>query len=259
MTYGSYAPYVLLAVAACCLAYTGAARRLRARGDRWPPRRDAVCWSAGAVLAVAALPWPGGEPFTAHTAAHLATGMLAPLLLALARPVTLTLRTLPVPARRRLLACLRSRPAALLTWPPVAAAVNAAGLWALYRTPLLAHTHHHPWLQAAVHLHLLLSGFLLAFAVLALEPVRHRSGHLLRGAALIGAAAAHDVLAKSLYATGPPGTVFAPHDLHAGAQLMYYGGDLTGVALAALLALGWYRDGGRALARTARRTAYPRP
>ncbi|MER7174843.1 cytochrome c oxidase assembly protein [Streptomyces mesophilus] len=242
-----------LMVVVCCLAYARAAARLRARGDEWSPVRTASFCAGGAVIVAAlAAPWHEGPPFTGHMAAHLALGMIAPVLLAPGRPVTLALRALPVGARRGLLVCVRSRAAALLMWPPFAALVHTASLWALYRTPVLAAVHHRPWAHLLVSVHLLLSGLLFTFAVLAFEPVRHRTGHVLRAGVLLAASAAHGVLAKSLYATGPPGTAYRPEDLQAGSHLMYYGGDLTGIALALLLAHQWYASGGRALNRERR-------
>ncbi|GAA2392256.1 cytochrome c oxidase assembly protein [Streptomyces glaucosporus] len=243
-----------LAAAATALSavavYLLAAARLRRRGDAWPPARD-VCFAAGgAALAAAALVAPPGGPFTAHMARHLAVGMAAPLLLVLARPLTLALRLLrPGPVRRTLLAAAHSRPAGWLVCPPVAAVLDVGGLWLLYRTPLWAAVHGRPVLDAAVHLHVLAAGLLFTFAVCRLDPVRRRWGLLPRGAALLGAGAAHAVLAKSLWASPPPGTGFAPADLRTGARLMYYGGDLVEIALALVLAVQWYAAGGRALAR----------
>ncbi|MFD3579456.1 cytochrome c oxidase assembly protein [Streptomyces sp. NPDC058644] len=248
---------VVLVVAVSCLGYVAAARQLRRRGDRWPPPRDAAFCAGGAVLIVSfAAPWEDWPPFTGHMATHLGIGMIAPLLFVLGRPVTLALRALPVGPRRRLLSCVRSRPAALLVWPPPAALLHVAGLWAVYRTPLLAAGHHRPWLHALVSVHLLASGVLFAFAVLALDPLRHRAGYALRGGALLAASAAHGILAKSLYATGPPGTSYATADLHLASYVMYYGGDVVGIALAVLLGHQWYAAGGRALAR-GRRTLGP--
>ncbi|MFF1696259.1 cytochrome c oxidase assembly protein [Streptomyces sp. NPDC058257] len=245
---------VVLILATGCLGYVMAARRLRRRGDRWPHRRDAAFCVGGAVLVTSlAAPWGGWPPFTGHMAAHLGTGMIAPLLFVLGRPVTLALRALPVGPRRRLLSCVRSRPAALLVWPPLAALVHIAGLWAVYRTPLLAAGHHRPWLHTLISVHLLASGALFAFAVLALDPLRHRAGYALRGGALLAASAAHGVLAKSLYATGPPGTSSTTADLHLASYVMYYGGDVIGIAMAVLLGHQWYAAGGRALGRRARR------
>nr|WP_276209356.1 cytochrome c oxidase assembly protein [Streptomyces harenosi] len=205
---------------------------------------------AGAVFAAGvALPWQTWlPPFTAHMAAHLAAGMAAPLPAVLARPATLALRALPVPGRRALLAVLHSRPAAVLAFPPVAAVLDIGGLWLLYRAPLPPGLHHSPWL----HLHLFAAGWLFTFAVLAVDPLRHRTGLALRAATLPAAAAAHAVLAKTLWAAGPPGTGYAPADLHRAAPLMYYGGDVVEIALAVILARQWYRAQGRALARRSR-------
>lgn len=241
---------LLLTPLLVCAAYTAAAARLRRRGDAWPWWRDACCWLAGAVfVAGAALPWPAWTaPFTAHMAAHLAAGMVAPLPAVLARPVTLALRALPVPGRRALLSVLRSPPAALLALPPVAATLDIGGLWLLYRAPLPPPAHHSPWLYA----HLFAAGWLFTFSVLAVDPLRHRTGLALRAGTLLAAAAAHAVLAKVLWAAGPPGTAYAPADLHRASQLMYYGGDAVEIALAVALAGQWYRARGRALARSAR-------
>jgi hypothetical protein len=55
---------------------------------------------------------------------------------------------------------------------------------------------------------------------------------------LVLALAAHDVLAKRLYAqAGGPGLA----DERSGALLMYYGGDVVDLALAVLVCARWYR------------------
>ncbi|MFJ4872863.1 cytochrome c oxidase assembly protein [Streptomyces sp. NPDC088757] len=249
-------PGLLFAAAAllAVVAYLSAAARLRRRGDAWPWRRDASFAAGGAVLALAfPLTLPGG-PFTAHALHHLLTGMAAPLLLVLARPLTLVLRALPPGrGRRGLLAVAHSRPAALLVLPPVAALLDFGGLWLIHRTPLFAATQHRPLLHAAVQVHVVVAGLLFAFAVCGLDPVRRGGGGFaVRGAALLTGGTAHAVLAKGLYADGPPGTAFSPADLHAGARLMYYGGDLIELALALVLAVQWYASAGRAQARRGR-------
>ncbi|MFD6436247.1 cytochrome c oxidase assembly protein [Streptomyces venezuelae] len=243
----------LVAVVGAVLAggcYVAAARRLRRRGDAWSPWRD-VSFGAGAagVVWAAVGPLPGG-PFTAHMGRHLLVGMGAPLLLVLGRPLTLALRGLaPGTARRGLPALAHSRPAGWLVFPPSAALLDVGGLWVLYRTRVFADMGHEPWLHAVVHAHVLAAGLLFAFAVCRLDPVRRRWGLAVRGATLLVAGAAHAALAKTLYATPPPGTSFTAGDLHTGSQLMYYGGDLVEAALAAVVAASWYRAAGRAQAR----------
>jgi putative membrane protein len=122
------------------------------------------------------------------------------------------------------------------------------GLWILYRTRLFASTHDHPWLHGLVHLHVLMAGVVFSASICRLDPMRHRSSFTARGATLVVAGTAHGVLAKSLWVTPPPG--FSATDLHAGAELMYYGGDVAEIALAVVMAAQWYAAGGRALRRS---------
>ena len=252
---GALALVVLLVAALGVALYIGAAVRLRRRGDAWPWWRDAsVAAGAGAVVAAAVLPLvtaavlplPGG-PFTAHMAGHLLVGMVGPLLIVLGRPVTLLLRTVPVGGTRAgLLTVLHSRPAALLTAPAVAAVLDMGGLWVLYRTPLFAAMHDDTLVAIVVHLHVFAAGMLFTVAICRLDPLRRRYGLPHLAVVLLVAGAVHAVLAKTLYAQSPPGTMFAASDLQAGAQLMYYGGDAVGVALAVVLAVRWYSGVGRA-------------
>ncbi|MEU6895918.1 cytochrome c oxidase assembly protein [Streptomyces sp. NPDC046557] len=176
--------------------------------------------------------------------------MAAPLLLVLARPLTLVLRTLPPsPLRRGLPAMAFCGPVRWMVFPPAAALLDFGGLWLLYRTGLFAAATERPLLHIAVHAHVLAAGLLFTFAVCQFDPVRHRHGLTLRGATLLAGGTAHAALAKSLYVSTPPGTAFGSADLHTGAQLMYYGGDLTELALAAAVAVQWYISTGRNYAR----------
>ncbi|GAA0950708.1 cytochrome c oxidase assembly protein [Actinocorallia libanotica] len=244
-----------LAMVAVVVVYLAAANRLRRRRDAWPWPRD-LSFAAGgvAVAAVTVAPLPGGE-FTAHMLQHLVIGMAGPLLLILARPVTLLLRTLPPGRTRRvLLAVVQSRIAAVLVFPPVAALIGVGGLWLMYRTPLLAFAHGRPLLEALLHLRVFAAGMLFTTALCRLDPMRHRYSLALRAGTLVVASAAHSVLAKSLWAAPPPGLAFTAADLQAGARLMYYGGDLVEVGLALVIVLGWYAESGRALQRERRRS-----
>ena len=232
-----------MTVLACVLAaavYLGAAHLVPAvRGRaRWPVGRTAA-WVGGLGCVVVAASGPlsaAHGDLRAHMAGHLLLGMVAPLLLVLARPVTLALRTLPLTAARRLSRALRSAPLRVLGDPAVAVALNAAGLWVLYGTGLLTATAHSPGLHALVSLHVLLTGWLATAAVLALDPAPHRRGVAARALALTAGAAAHDVLAKALYAHPPAGTTRAAE----GAQLMYDGGTVVHLLVAAVLWRQWY-------------------
>ncbi|MGY1830080.1 cytochrome c oxidase assembly protein [Geodermatophilus sp. SYSU D01180] len=235
---------LLLAAAAAYVAATWRCRR------PWPLARTAA-WLAGLAAAAVGVAGPGTAhtDLRAHMAAHLLVGMVAPLLLVLAAPVTLALRALPPPAARRLSRLLRAAPARWLADPLVAVPLNAAGLWLLYGTGLHTAVAHRPGLGALVWLHVLVTGHLATAAVLAVDPAPHRRPVAVRALALAGGAAAHDVLAKVLYASPPAGTVGAEE----GARLMYDGGTVVTVLTAALLWWRWYvsRDAVRAAAQPA--------
>jgi putative membrane protein len=236
---------VLLGMAGLYLGGVAASRR------PWPVGRTA-CWLAGVGCVAAALTGPLASAhldLRAHMAAHLLVGMVAPLLLALARPVTLVLRALPVATARRVSGVLRTSPVRVLTDPFVATAVNAAGLWLLYGTGLLMAMLHSAPLHLLGSLHVLLTGWLATAAVLGLEPAAHRRGVVARAVALAAGAAAHDVLAKTLYAWPPAGVT----DAGAGARLMYDGGTVVHLLVAALLWRQWYRS--REAVRAADRSA----
>ncbi|WP_434443567.1 cytochrome c oxidase assembly protein [Lentzea sp. E54] len=249
-------PLVIVIALLAGVGYLWAAAHLRRRGDDWSRRRDGSFTLGVAGLAWAVVGIEAGGPFTAHMAQHLVVGMAAPLLLVLGRPVTLALRALPPGRRRRgLLAVVHSRCAEWLLCPPVAAVLDVGGLWLLYRTGLFEATRDQPLLHAVVHAHVLAAGLLFTVAICQLDPVRRRWSLMVRGGTLLATGAVHAVLAKSLYATPPAGTAFDTTDLHAGARLMYYGGDLVELALAVILAVQWFTATGRALTRARRARA----
>ncbi|GGH50501.1 cytochrome c oxidase assembly protein [Microbacterium album] len=241
---------LVLCAAIATAAYLAGTVASRRRGRPWPLHR-AVLWCAGIAAATISVAGPLAqathESFVAHTWAHLLGGMLAPLLLALAAPVTLALRSLaPTPARR-ISRLLRSLPARFLVHPVTAAVLTAGGLWLIYLTPVHDAMRASALVHILVHGHLLLAGFVFAVAILSTEPSPHRAPRVLRAVVLILAVASHAILAKHLYAHPPAG--LAVDDVRAGAQLMYYAGAGIEAALIALFCAGWYREAGRARTR----------
>ncbi|MGY1622142.1 cytochrome c oxidase assembly protein [Geodermatophilus sp. SYSU D00965] len=241
-----------LAALAAAAVYVAASGRCRAP---WPLARTAAfLLAAGAAAAGAQLAGDHGDLHT-HMAGHLLLGMVAPLLLVLAAPVTLALRALPVTAARRLTGVLRTPLPRWATDPLVAVPLHAAGLWLLYATGLHAAAAHRPALAAVVAVHLLVSGTLATASVLAVDPVPHPRGVGVRAGALAAGAAAHDVLARWLYAHPPAGVLHGAE----GAQLMNDGGTVVTVAVAAVLWRRWYvsRAAVRAAVRPAPAAAAP--
>lgn len=208
----------------------------------WPLHRS-VLWVAGVLTASAAVVGPvagwASEDFVGHMVGHVLLGMLAPLLLVAALPVTLLLRSLAVVPARRVSCILRSRPIRFFTHPLVAGVLDVGGLWMLYATPLLHEAHTNRLLGAVVQLHVFVAGFLFTAAIVGRDPNPHRAGFALRAVVLVAAIAAHDMLAKHLYAHPPVGV--APERAELGGMVMYYAGDAVEVVLIVLLCHQWFR------------------
>lgn len=248
---GALAPLLapLLIAAMLVAPYIVAVHRQRPR--RWSGWRTAS-WAAGsALLALAfapALAALAHHDLRAHMAQHLLLGMFAPLGLVLAAPVTLILRALPVPAARRLVRLLGSRPLRWLSHPLSALALNIGGMYLLYLTPLYALSRQSVALHLAIHTHFLAAGCLFTWAIAGVDPAPHRAPWGVRLAVLFASIAAHATLAKLMYASGLPRGVADLAELRAAAQIMYYGGDLAELLLAIVLFSHWYRQRGHATA-----------
>lgn len=225
-------------VAAAALVYLLAAARARTGPRGWSRWRSAA-WVAGcAVVAVALSPVLGDGDPRAHMARHLLLGMIAPLGLVLAAPVTLLLRVSGPATRRRVGRVLRSAPVHVLGHPVTAAVLSVGGLYAVMLTPLHALTEAHPVAHHALHLHYLVAGYAFTWSIAGPDPAPRRPGPRTRLVVLVLAAAAHAVLAKTLYARAGALPWAAHHDTEsvaAAAKLMYYGGDLAELLLAAAL------------------------
>lgn len=225
------------------------------RGRPWPWFRSAA-WTAGIVAAASGFIGPlaaaSHDDFVAHMWTHLLVGMAAPLLLVLGAPITLILRSIDVGAARRLSRALRSWPARFFTAPVTAAILTIGGMWMLYATPLYAEMKGSVLVHLAIMTHLLVAGYLFTTAIIPVDPAPHRAGFALRTAVMIVALAAHGILAKTLYAHPPEGV--STVDAQAGAQLMFYAGDVIDAAIIVILCAQWYRASGRDLRKAARRS-----
>jgi putative membrane protein len=239
---------------AMVLAYAAALSRLRRRGVAWPVGRTACLLLGSACLAVALLPplATHDERFPMHVGQHLLLGMAGPGLLALSAPITLALRTLPIRSRRAVLRLLHSRVVRVVTAAPTAVVLDLGGLYVLYLTGLYARAEGDGLVHAAVHMHMIVTGCLLSWAIVGIDPVRRRPGFPVRVVALVVAGAAHDTLSKVMYAHGLPAGGGPLRDRQLGGELMYYGGTIVDLALAVVLMTQWWRVSGRALSRSER-------
>ncbi len=212
------------------------------RHKRWPIYRY-ICWVSGVVSAAVALIGPiadlAHENFTAHMVGHLFLGMLAPLLLVLAAPMTLLMRTLSIGHARKLSRVLKSFPVSIYCHPVVASILNIGGLWVLYTTELYSAMQHYALLHMIVHLHVFLAGYLYTNSIIYIDPTPHRYSFIFRAIVLILSLAAHGVLSKYIYAYPPSGVPIGQAEM--GGMIMYYGGDIIEIGLIILFCRQWYK------------------
>lgn len=208
----------------------------------WPIHRT-FCWALSVFFAIFSVVGPlvnrAHLDFTAHMLDHLFLGMLAPLLLVLAAPMTLTIRTLSVPLARRLSKVLRSWLFRILTNPVVASILNIGGLWILYTTNLYSFMHQSILVHLIVHFHIFFAGYLFTVSMIYIDPVPHRISFLTRTIVLVAAFAGHGILSKYIYAHSPNGVPIDQAEL--GGMLMYYGGDIIDIVMIFILCLHWFR------------------
>ncbi|MFB0619231.1 cytochrome c oxidase assembly protein [Streptomyces sp. AGS-58] len=233
-----------LALLVCAVGYLLLVRRARRRNPvrGWNPWRTAAFGTGLVLLAAALLPPVAGlahRDFRGHMAQHMLIGMYAPLALVLGAPVTLLLRALPASRARRLTAFLHSGPARLLAHPAAGLLLSAGSLVVLYFTPLYGTATAHPAGHWLLHAHFLLSGCLFAYAVAGPDPAPARPGVRTRLVYLGCAIAVHAVVAQLMYG-GFWVDVHTPvPQVQGGAMIMYYGGDIAELLLAAALVATW--------------------
>jgi cytochrome c oxidase assembly factor CtaG/putative copper export protein len=170
--------WLAVALIAVTLYLLGAAR-MRARGDSWPILRT-IGWVMGwAIFVWATCGAPGvyGRVlFSMHMVMHMTLSMAAPILMVLAAPVTLALRTLTprrdhtLGPRELLLALVHSRYFTVIANPVVAAVIFFGSLIVFYYSPLFdlalrTHTGH-----VLMTIHFLFAGYLFAWVLVGIDP-----------------------------------------------------------------------------------------
>jgi putative membrane protein len=230
----------LVTVAAA--GYLILADRRRRDPRSWNAWRSAAfvagCALVGIALTPQLLPFPDGD-LRAHMLQHLLIGMVAPLGLVLAAPITLVLRSVDPRHGRRIVRARRSRPVHLLANPVTALSLNVGSLVLLYCTPLYVATTGNAALHDAVHLHFLAAGCLFTWVIAGPDPAPRRPSVPARLVVLGVAIAVHASLAQLLYAGLYVQVPASADELRGAAAVMYYGGDVAELLLAFALVTTW--------------------
>ena len=238
-------------------------RRMRARGDAWPVLRS-IGWVLGWVIfvwATCGAPGVYGQVlFSIHMLLHMTVSMSAPILMVLAAPVTLALRTLTprqdntLGPRELLLALIHSRYLAVIGNPIITAAIFFGSLVVFYFSPLFelalrTHTGH-----VLMTLHFLLAGYLFAWVLVGIDPGPTRWPPLLRLVILFATVSFHaffgvalttgtTLLAPTFYQSlHLPWAVDLLADQRNGGAIAWGVGELPTLVLALLVTLAWVRS-----------------
>ena len=251
--------------------YLFGVRRLTARGDRWPLGRTLSFLVGGlgtiALATMSGLAAYDESLFAAHMVQHMLLSMVATVFLALGAPITLALRTLPLRGRRRVMAVLHSRVAALLSHPLVPWLLFVASPFALYFTGWYEATLDSRVLHELLHVHFLAVGSLFFWPLLGVDPVPGRSGHPFRMLLVAATLPFHAFLGVSIMSVEPEGRgLLAPdhylalHTLEEavyqqqlGGGLLWASGDLVGLLFLGVLLTQWMRASEREAQREDRR------
>ena len=243
--------------------YLAGVQRMRARGDSWPVLRT-IGWVLGwAIFAWATCGAPGvygSVLFSIHMLMHMTVSMSAPILMVLAAPVTLALRTLTprhdntLGPRELLLGLVHSRFLGVIGNPVVAAAIFFGSLVIFYFSPLFelalrTHTGH-----VLMTAHFLLVGYLFVWVLVGIDPGPKRwppslrliilfvtiSFHAFFGVALTTGTT---LLAPTFYTNlHLPWAVDLLADQRNGGAVAWGVGELPTLILALLVTLAWVRS-----------------
>jgi putative copper resistance protein D len=259
-------PLWLLVCAFGIFFYIAGVVRLRRRGDAWPWYR-AVLWSLGLLLLFyvtnGGVKVYGHYLFTAHMAAHMALGMMVPILLVVGAPVTLAMRAIHKRddgsrgSREWILLAVHSRYGRLISHP-IFATINFIGsLWLFYYTPIFrwAITDHigHEWMV----IHFLLAGYLFVQSLIGIDPGPSRLSYPLRLVQLFAAMTVHAFFGLSIMSGegllladwyGAMGRTWGSEplvDQQAGGAIAWSVGEIPNVVISILLSMQWRRDESR--------------
>ena len=201
---GLFLALLILAVA----LYVKGVIILSKRGDKWPIGRT-VAFALGITAIDYAVNGGLGVyaqvAFSFHMISHMVLATLAPIGIVLGAPITLALRTLPIGrtqdergVRGYAIAILHSRYSSIITHPVSALIIFEASLFALYFTNLFNWLMSYHFGHFFMGLHFLLSGILLFFVIIGVDPTPQKSPFIFRIVILFVAISIHAFFSVAL-------------------------------------------------------------
>jgi len=249
-------PLAIVPIVAAAWLYAMGLRRA-ARAGTPHPRRAAVAFFGGLAVVALALASPidayAEASFSVHMAQHLLLTLLAPPLLALGAPITLTLRTTHLGTARLVSRLLRTQVAVVLSNPVVGWTLFVGVAFVIHLTPLFDLALRIPAVHALEHALWLGAALVYWLPIVGRDPTGHPTGYPVRLLSLFLAMPAMSFLALAIYSAGtplyptyaslpPPWGSSALTDQRGGATMMWLVGNLALVVAMLVVAAAWKRD-----------------
>jgi putative copper resistance protein D len=253
-------PWLAIGLLALAIGYLYGVWRIRRRGDRWPVPRT-LSFVVPGLGGIAAVTMTGIGSYddtllSVHMLQHMVLSMVSPIFLALGAPVTLALRTMPVPGRRALVAVLHSPVAKVLTFPLFAYGLFVATPFALYFTGLYRVTLENDLVHELVHLHFILIGCLFFWPLLGIDPLPGRWPYPGRALLMFLSTPFHTVLGLTImqstvllggdhYPSLHLAWADPASDQRLAGGILWAGGEIVSVTMLAVLVVQWMRHAER--------------
>lgn len=232
--------------------YALGVRRVR---RSWPPSRSIAFVSGSAVVCAAGL-LPSSS-FTTHMIEHVLLGMVAPFLLVLGAPITLTLQATN---GRRVRRVLRSRTAHVVCHPAVVWVAFGGTLVAVVLSPLLEWSVRNDVVHVVVHAHFLAVGSVFMAVFLGVDSLPRPLSHGMRLLAILVAVPFHAIVGVALSSARTPlfPSVYPSlSDQRSAAAVLWSSGELLTLCVAAVVFARWWSFEQRSAVRLDRRLSQP--
>jgi putative copper resistance protein D len=253
---GALDPLAVVLVATAAGWYWWSVRLLRRTGGAWPVTRTLAAVLAAIAALAATNGWIAAHDasrFSAHAAQHLLLGLVVPLGVVLAAPLTLALRTSRPPTRTVLRDWSSARWLRVAAHPLVAGPLFATSMVVVYATPLFAWSLTSPAVHVLVHASVVAVGILFFWPLVGFDPAPVRVPHPARVGLIFLVLPLHALAAVALMeATRPIGGATAARlavaagvdpmaEQRLGAGLLWVAGEPIALAVLAVAVYRWWR------------------
>jgi putative copper resistance protein D len=228
--------------------------RLRSKDRQWATART-VSFSAGCVIVGTSI-FVSDSTFTSHMIENVLLGMIGPLLIVVAAPMTLALQSARPATRLLLRKFLRTRAVAIVTRPLVGWLLFGGTLVGLYLVPLVDVSERNVVVHTLVHVHLFVVGSLFLWPLVGADPLPSRLPHGGRLLAVLVAVPFHAFVGLALFSADSPAaplTYPSLTDQRRAAALLLVSGELLSLVVGGLVFREWLAADRREAARFDRR------